>query len=87
MKKATVLLVILDGKSLFSCHVVQDAGIMSGYRAFLKGKFLSLKDYTCHFERPPLGALYGLSFLLLVSSPGGLEMDSSWAIFFARPFS
>lgn len=81
------LLVILGRKGLFSCYVVQDTGKMSRYRAFLQEEFLSLKDDTCHFERPPLGALCGLSFLLLVSSPGGLEMDNSWVIFFAHPFS
>jgi len=77
----------LGRKGLFSCLVVTGAGKNSRYRPFRKEGFLSLKDDTCHFERPPPGALCGLSFLLLVSSPGGPEMDNSWATFFACPFS
>lgn len=65
-------------KATTACHAVQDAGKISGYRE----EFLSIKDNICHFERLPLGALCVLIFLLLVRSPGGLEMDSPWA----RPF-
>lgn len=73
-------------KATTACHAVQDAGKMSGYRAFLRKEFLSIKDDTCHFERLPLGALCVLIFLLLVRSPGGLETDSPWALLFAHPF-
>lgn len=69
-------------KATTACHAVQDAGKIPGYRE----EFLSIRDDTCHFERLSLGALCGLIFLLLVRSPGGLEMDSPWALSFACPF-
>lgn len=69
-------------KAITACHAVQDSGKIPGYRE----EFLSIKDDTCHFERLPLGSLCALIFLLLVRSPGGLEMDSPWALSFACPF-
>lgn len=63
-------------KATTACHAVQDAGKIPGYGE----EFLSIKDDTCHCERLSLGA-----FLLLVRSPGGLEMDSPWACPFFSP--
>lgn len=69
-------------KATAACHAVQDAGEIPGCRE----EFLSIKDDTCHFERLPLGALCVLIFLLLLRSPGGLEMDNPWTLSFACPF-